>query len=57
MQLIDYLFYKYRLNFLPYKALYFFGGRKQLNFFDNKLFDIVEETNIGKDRKIVLRKK
>ena len=39
------------------QALYFYGGRKQLNFFDNKLFDIVEETNIGKDRKIVLRKK
>ena len=39
------------------KARYFYGGRKQLNFFDNKLFDIVEETNIGKDRKIILRKK
>ena len=39
------------------KALHFYGGRKQLNFFDKKLFDIVEETNIGKDKKIILRKK
>ena len=39
------------------KALHFYGGDKQLNFFDKKLFDIVEETNIGKDKKIILRKK
>ena len=39
------------------KALHFYGGSKQLNFFDKKLFDIVEETNIGKDKKITLRKK
>ena len=39
------------------KALNFYGGSKQLNFFDKKLFDIVEETNIGKDKKITLRKK
>lgn len=39
------------------KALHFYGGSKQLNFFDRKLFDIVEETNIGKDKKITLRKK
>ena len=39
------------------KALYFYGGSKQLNFFDKKLFDIVEEINIGKDKKITLRKK
>ena len=39
------------------KALYFYGGSKQLNFFDNKLLDIVEEKIIGKDKKIILRKK
>ena len=39
------------------KALNFYGGSKQLNFFDKKLFDIVEETIIGKDKKITLRKK
>ena len=39
------------------KALYFYGGSKQLNFFDKKLFDIVEEKIIGKDKKIILRKK
>ena len=39
------------------KALHFYGGSKQLNFFDKKLFDIVEEKNIGKDKKITLRKK
>ena len=52
----EYIFYISQEK-LGDKALYFYGGRKQLNFFDNKLFDIVEETNIGKDRKIVLRKK
>ena len=39
------------------KALYFYGGSKELNFFDNKVFDIVKETKIGKDKKIILRKK
>ena len=38
------------------KALYFYGGSKELNFFDSKLFDIVEEKIIGKDKKIILRK-
>ena len=52
----EYIFYISQEK-LGDKALYFYGGRKQLNFFDNKLFDIVEETNLGKDRKIVLRKK
>ena len=52
----EYIFYISQEK-LGDKALYFYGGRKQLNFFDNKLFDIVEETTIGKDRKIVLRKK
>ena len=39
------------------KALYFYGGQKKINFFDNKQFDIVEEISVGKDKKIVLRKK
>ncbi len=52
----EYIFYVSREK-LRDKALYFYGGRKQINFFDNKLFDIVEETSIGKDRKITLRKK
>ena len=52
----EYIFYISQEK-LGNKALYFYGGSKQLNFFDKKLFDIVEETNIGKDRKIILRKK
>ena len=52
----EYIFYISQEK-LGDKALYFYGGRKQLNFFDNKLFDIVEEKNIGKDKKIILRKK
>tara|TARA_B100000575_G_scaffold283009_1_gene275408 strand:- start:7154 stop:8254 length:1101 start_codon:yes stop_codon:yes gene_type:complete len=52
----EYIFYISQEK-LGDKALYFYGGSKQLNFFDNKLFDIVEEKNIGKDRKIILRKK
>ncbi len=39
------------------KASYFYGGRKKINFFESKQFDIVDEINIGKDKKIVLRKK
>ncbi len=52
----EYVFYISREK-LEDKALYFYGGSKQLNFFDNKLFDIVEEKIIGKDKKIILRKK
>ena len=52
----EYIFYISKEK-LEDKARYFYGGRKQLNFFDNKLFDIVDETNIGKDKKIILRKK
>ena len=52
----EYIFYISQEK-LGDKALYFYGGSKQLNFFDKKLFDIVDETNIGKDRKIILRKK
>ena len=39
------------------KASYFYGGQKKLNFFESKQFDIVDEIDIGKDKKIVLRKK
>ncbi len=39
------------------KASYFYGGQKKINFFESKQFDIVDEINIGKDKKIVLRKK
>ena len=52
----EYIFYISKEK-LEDKALYFYGGNKQLNFFDNKLFDIVEEKIIGKDKKIILRKK
>ncbi|MDC3045747.1 bifunctional diaminohydroxyphosphoribosylaminopyrimidine deaminase/5-amino-6-(5-phosphoribosylamino)uracil reductase RibD [Gammaproteobacteria bacterium] len=52
----EYIFYISKEK-LGERALYFYGGRKQLNFFDNKLFDIVEEKIIGKDKKIILRKK
>jgi diaminohydroxyphosphoribosylaminopyrimidine deaminase/5-amino-6-(5-phosphoribosylamino)uracil reductase len=38
------------------KAAYFYGGQKKINFFESKQFDIVDEINIGKDKKIVLRK-
>ena len=39
------------------QAEYFYNGRKKINFFDNKQFDIVEKTLVGKDKKITLRKK
>ncbi len=39
------------------QAEYFYNGRKKINFFDNKQFDIVEEIQVGKDKKIILRKK
>ena len=52
----EYIFYISQEK-LGNKASYFYEGNKQFNFFDNKLFDIVEETNIGKDKKITLRKR
>ena len=52
----EYIFYISQEK-LGDKALYFYGGSKELNFFDSKLFDIVEEKIIGKDKKIILRKK
>ena len=39
------------------KASYFYGGQNKINFFESKQFDIVDEINIGKDKKIILRKK
>ncbi len=38
-------------------AKHFYGGQKKINFFGGTQFDIVEELRIGKDTKIVLRKK
>ena len=52
----EYIFYISKEK-LGEKGLHFYGGSKQLNFFDSKLFDIVEESIIGKDKKIILRKK
>ena len=52
----EYIFYISKEK-LGDKASYFYGGYKELNFFDTKQFVIVEETKIGKDRKIILRKK
>ena len=52
----EYIFYISQEK-LEDKALYFYGGSKQLNFFDSNLFDIVEKKIIGKDKKIILRKK
>ena len=52
----EYIFYVSKEK-LGDEALYFYGGNKKINFFDNKQFYIVEESRIGKDKKIVLRKK
>ena len=42
---------------LKNKALYFYGGEKKINFFDSKQFVIVHQSKIGKDKKLILRKK
>ena len=39
------------------KASHFYGGQNKINFFESKQFDIVDEINIGKDKKVILRKK
>ena len=52
----EYIFYLSQER-LGDKASYFYGGQKKINFFESKQFDIVDEINIGKDKKIVLRKK
>ena len=55
--LIDELIFYISPEKLGSQAEYFYKGKNKINFFDNKQFDIVEETQIGKDKKIVLRKK
>ena len=52
----EYIFYLSQER-LGDKASYFYGGQKKINFFESKQFDIVDEIKIGKDKKIVLRKK
>ena len=42
---------------LKNKALHFYGGEKKINFFDSKQFVIVHQSKIGKDKKLILRKK
>ncbi len=52
----EYIFYISKEN-LGDKGSYFYAGKNKFNFFDNKQFDIVEDIEIGRDKKIVLRKK
>ena len=52
----EYIFYISKEK-LKEKALHFYEGKKNLNFFGGKQFAIVEESNVGKDKKIILRKK
>ena len=55
--LIDEIIFYVSPEKLGKQAEYFYNGRKKINFFDNKQFDIVEKTLVGKDKKITLRKK
>ena len=55
--LIDEFIFYISSEKLGSQAEYFYKGKNKINFFDNKQFDIVEETRVGKDKKIVLRKK
>ena len=55
--LIDEIIFYVSPEKLGNQAEYFYNGRKKINFFDNKQFDIVEKIRVGKDKKIVLRKK
>ena len=55
--LIDEIIFYVSPEKLGNQAEYFYNGRKKINFFDNKQFDIVEKIQVGKDKKIVLRKK
>ena len=57
INLIDEFIFYISPEKLGSKAEYFYKGKNKINFFDNKQFDIVEETQVGKDKKIVLRKK
>ena len=55
--LIDEFIFYISSEKLGSQAEYFYKSRNKINFFDNKQFVIVEETQVGKDKKIVLRKK
>ena len=55
--LIDEFIFYISSEKLGSQAEYFYKGKNKINFFDNKQFDIVDETHVGKDKKIVLRKK
>jgi len=52
----EFIFYIYPEK-LGSQAEYFYKGKNKINFFDNEQFDIVEKTQVGKDKKIVIRKK
>ena len=57
MNLIDEFIFYISPEKFGSQAEYFYKGKNKINFFDNKQFDIVEETQVGKDKKIVFRKK
>ena len=57
VNLIDEFIFYISPEKLGSQAEYFYKGKNKINFFDNEQFDIVEETQIGKDKKIVFRKK
>ena len=57
INLIDEFIFYISPEKLGSQAEYFYKGKNKINFFDNKQFDIVEESRVGKDKKIVLRKK
>ena len=57
VNLIDEFIFYISPEKLGSQAEYFYKGKNKINFFDNEQFDIVEETQVGKDKKIVFRKK
>ena len=57
VNLIDEFIFYISPEKLGSQAEYFYKGKNKINFFDNKQFDIVEETQVGKDQKIVFTKK
>ena len=57
VNLIDEFIFYISPEKLGRQAEYFYNGKNKINFFDNEQFDIVEETQVGKDKKIVIRKK
>ena len=56
MNLIDEFIFYISPEKLGSQAEYFYKGKNKINFFDNEQFDIVEETQLGKDKKIVSEK-